>query len=372
MRRFFILLFALLWTWLASGTHSMLSYEHATGYAKVSESLFWGGVVSLPLWLGLLTADKRFGWMCYLRWFCAAILLSEAVYIFIVSWMKFLVFPPMIAAVMLVWPELNQQPISPTLEQQRQLRKSQQWNWFILAVVVPVFIWWGWLHNPLPSDEEMIGHFNQHRAEFEQLVQKYRNFRPARTWPAPPELISFEKSSEEVKRLLLQVQVYGLSHGGGKWMPEPYSEKAARFRWGLSTHTANVKDKPLYRTLEDWKREMPELFVGIPQITETDLPHIDRYTSLVTVLPGPSVAALDRFPLRYGGITKRYCHFPQIPHVKDGYLLEPWQTLDKKPYTKPAERVFDSLDTYPPNWKRGECVLKRIDDHWFLSMCRYA
>jgi hypothetical protein len=34
------------------------------------------------------------------------------------------------------------------------------------------------VRNPLPSDDEMIQHFNAHRAEIEELVRRYRIFDP--------------------------------------------------------------------------------------------------------------------------------------------------------------------------------------------------
>jgi hypothetical protein len=71
-------------------------------------------------------------------------------------------------------------------------------------------------------------------------------------------------------------------------------------------------------------------------------------------------------------IRKAYWHFPQPPRMENGWLLEPGYDMQDRPVSRKAHRVFDSLDDFPPAWKRGECVLKPIDAHWFIAMCRAA
>lgn len=364
MRRLAILLLALLWMCLILGFHHKLSYEHATGYAQLCESAAWGALASLPLWAGFFTANRRSGWLRYLRWASAGILELEAALIMIFTWLKPVGLLPLLGGLILLWPEISRQPLQPTPKQQRQLGNARRRNWLIAAMVIPIFIWWNWFHNPLPTDEEMIQNFNEHRMELEQLVRGYRNYRrPEGTGSF------FYEQAEEVKALMRAAKVSYLGVGGGGWLPAPYSAQAAKFSWGISTRSADPKVRPLLDSPADWKREMPELFEGVPPLT--DRMHISHHTGRMSLRYG-NPRPINRYVLRYGGITKSYFHYPYPPKIQDAHILEPYFTINGDPYTQPGERVLDSLNDFPPDWKRAECVLRRIDPNWFIAMCRAA
>lgn len=78
--------------------------------------------------------------------------------------------------------------------------------------------------NPLASDEEMIAHFNAHRAEIEALVKSYREWEPT-----PGENVIWNHKPE-TKRLLERAGVWAVSDIAPIWFDDPYSiEGAARF-----------------------------------------------------------------------------------------------------------------------------------------------
>jgi len=64
--------------------------------------------------------------------------------------------------------------------------------------------------------------------------------------------------------------------------------------------------------------------------------------------------------------VKGYVYFRSPPQVEGGYLLG----LPGHP--KYLFRVLPSLDgpPWPSDWKSGECLLRKIEPQWFLSLCR--
>lgn len=260
----------------------------------------------------------------------------------------------------------------------------------VLAIGTVLFVWLQWFHNPLPSDETLIKHFNEHRAEFEQLVQGVRNYRRQDV---------FYNNSAEGKELAGKLRI-GQIKVGGFWYPDPYSERIARlkvqYRGGHTYEGMEKNKRTLHEMVDFWKVNMPEMFAGMVTVTEPW--QMEYLTGVVDFGIGTngnggflenSVLRLATFP---NPIAKKYWHFPQPPRVKNGWLLAPrcylpdcpgldkyskerldkYFDVDGNVVTHKDYRVFDSLDDYPPAWKRGECVLRRIDPHWFIAMCQAA
>jgi hypothetical protein len=336
MRRIVLLLLGLLWGSLAF---------HNGG---VREFIF-AFLVASPLVLGAFITGSRSVAAKYIRWLCFALLMVQSAYWIYGVWTIPFGLLTGFGAMVLVFPGSE---------------SAKKLHWSVELIVVGLFVWWGWFHNPLPSDKEMIDHFNAHRAEFEQLVKGYRDFRQSSVF--------YEKSSPEVMALTSKLGVCCLHDFGDEWVPYPYSERAARFREGRISRSADPKIRPRLATPEDWQREMPELFEGVPPIT--DLSHLKRQIAYVVVKPGtignPDERYILRLGLTRGGIYKAYWHFPQAPRIQDQRLAEPTQTRDGKPTIKLRERVFDSLDTFPFHWSDNECLLRSIAPQWFLAMCQ--
>jgi hypothetical protein len=237
-----------------------------------------------------------------------------------------------------------------------------------LSIGTGLFVWLQWFHNPLPSDATLIKHFSEHRAEFDQLMKGVRNYR----LQVPPYI-----DTPEGKELSERLKIYAADAAALEniWFPDPYSEKIARLRGQYYGHSAkNVVHRTPQEQVDYWKINVPELFEGAAPITMAW--QMARLAGPVRMgigtirkrgITANTASRLVTFP---DPIRKAYWHFPQPPRVEDGWLLDPGYDLQDRPAPRKAYRVFASLDGFPPTWKRAECVLKRIDAHWFIAMCR--
>ena len=369
MKRLILLLLSMGWGYLVFGMAYSLSYEHATGYAPLRQTLPWTIAITLPMVIGALVIHAKAGWMQRVRRLCAALLAAEAGFFLILSYIKILALPPILGFLLLRNPD---RPVKIT----SQPEMTKPWlmrhagSAFGIGILVLFVGWqvWRWFNNPLPSDEEMIENFNTHREELDQIVRGYRNYRRPEGVGRLPH--SYEMMPE-AKLLMARAWVSYLGLGPGGWLPDPYSAKAAKFEWGLTTRSANPKIRPIFDSPADWKREMPELFEDGPPLTDRN--HLSQKTGRMTLWYGYP-RPIEKFTWRYPGalgLQKAYFYFPQPPRVENGYILNPDHTLDGKPIIRPGGRVFDSLNEYPKDfWKKGECLYRRIHPNWFLAMCR--
>ena len=200
---------------------------------------------------------------------------------------------------------------------------------FILLVLSGLIYWW---HvNPLPSDEKMIAHFYAHRAEIEKLVKHYREFKPQETlWGDLP----------EIKALKQKAGVKHIGSGGEIWRPDPYSAETA---------------KPFEMRIKDSGN--PFWFVRPYNNISIDLldeRQPNQHFGWVLISSGPQL------------IFKSLYYFPEIPKVERGKW---WAPVESDGQLKHGYRVLPTLDDYPPNWKKGECVYRQIEAQWFILMC---
>jgi len=362
------LILAVVWAGLVYSTHHTIGYDNATGYPKISEDLLWVGVAILPLILGAFVINSRTGKAKYLRWLCATALGAEAAFLLIPSWLKILGLIPLLGVVLLLWTEISgskaEEQVSPLSPDKLKQKRRNRWiNAFAVAGLTVLLVRGCWYRNPLPSDEQMIEHFNAHRTEFEQLVQGYRNYRRGDVF--------YERSSDEVKALMKRLGVYQVAEAqgaSGTWYPDSYSAKTISILRSLNVRNVGqaATEKERISTL---KQELPVLFDGVAPLNNGW--DVIRITTVTHVGLGNSGQPGTKFTMRYSGIYKVYYYFPQIPQIREGHILLPeYHSLDERITTRLGQRVFDSLDDYPPDWRRGECVLKRMDDHWFIAMCR--
>lgn len=240
------------------------------------------------------------------------------------------------------------------------------------VLFVSISVWWIWFHNPLPSDAEMIERFNANRAGFEQLVQGYRNHRPSRT---NPKETSYTDSASWVKPLMRKLEVYSVveaTRASGFWYPDPYSPKVLqtlKFLYrGRSVHQQATPEE----IMETLRIEIPDLF-KLTSETLRDAWDVIRVVTVTHIFLGSEQQPYDRVTLPYFGnrIIKSYYFFPQAPRIENGHVLVP-DSSSHLPGFRSGQRVFDSLDGYPPKWEQGECVLRPIDAQWFIAMCRSA
>jgi len=225
-------------------------------------------------------------------------------------------------------------------------------TWVIVGICL-FLVWWS-RRVPLPSDEEMIAHFQAHRAEFEELVRRYRTFAERENWPE----LKWPREEEGTKELLRQAKVTRVNYLSlGYWLPGPYSLATAR-------QVKEMNDA----CFQDAKRQGAG---GEKTKFSTDCRLRGYQYGVLEFDPESRYArrfSLKRLSLRFGTVWKTYLHFPEPPRIEDGYLLGPMETdgtyRDKK-------RAFSSLDYYPLNLKMDECVYRPIDVHWFITLCSH-
>lgn len=182
--------------------------------------------------------------------------------------------------------------------------------------------------NPLPDDEELITHFQTHRADFEEAVRRYR----AHPRPADKDTSLWFKEGDTLD-LFKRAGIRYINSATPVWFPNPYSvETAKKIDYELivlKNHTLSHK----YGALD------------------IDLDPRDRYYA---------------HSLRYVVIWKSIYFIPQVPRIENGELL--WPVRSNGEYFK-RRRVFTSLNHLPYRWKDFECVYRQIEPQWFLRMC---
>ncbi|MFH2046160.1 MAG: hypothetical protein ABIK92_13540 [Pseudomonadota bacterium] len=238
---------------------------------------------------------------------------------------------------------------------------SYKWRYIWGAVAVSCFLvfafglyYFLWEFNPLVSDEEMIAHFRAHRAEFEELVRRYREY------PRPPDKDhSFWYREGDTPELMRRAGVARLARLIPAWFPNPYSVEASkRFREAITSGTA--------RKLGLFNKYGT---IGISPVSQKS-PLIQGNSNQYHLIT----------PLR-GAIWKTYAHIPEIPRIEDGELLWPltivgkgapltyYKEIDGVPVSQIRKRVLPSLNKFPEQWRDYECVYRQIETQWFIRMC---
>lgn len=216
---------------------------------------------------------------------------------------------------------------------------------YALPVVLLAFSIWRLLFvNPLPSDEELITSFHLHRRDLEVLIKYY--------YIAPEPVLGQSRvqwdASPEVEAIKQRAGVSRIHHTMGYWAPDPYS-----FEWAEKLHQL-IKDNS--RDSDAAMRNMEAL-----QVDMLDSRYRQR-------------------PLRYPAdfhIWKSLLYIPVVARTHDGKLWPgvSWNKLapqTQEQYEKSAYRLLADLTSYPRSWKKGECVYRQLDAHWFIRMCRAA
>lgn len=215
---------------------------------------------------------------------------------------------------------------------------NHRWLWRTLRIplaLVLAFYLFSHLFNPLPGDEKMIAHFQAHREEFAALVQKFKAFTPTKENPI------FEVA--ENKALMKKAAIGRVTEVGygGFWYPNPYSPESVRHYETLAKEAGtNVLNfiHP-YRAINFSMEEQP----------------LGR-SYRMTVLFSAGVI----------WVMKSFVYFPEPPKIENGRL---WYPVNTSGELWLSRRAFSSLDWYPLEWERGECLYRQIEPHWFINMC---
>jgi hypothetical protein len=210
----------------------------------------------------------------------------------------------------------------------------------------------------LPSDEEMIAHFQAHKPEIEELVRRYRSFEMPKMPPRlprespnewlkrrpvmPREAFMWDKQHADTEELLRKASIDRLQYITLIWFPNPYSMETA---------------KKLKVLLKDMNNFDPRY---------SPMTYFYKYGALtIDIHPWRKYHARS---LIHSNYWKNIVFFPETPRIMDGWLLGPLNT--KGEYSS-RKRVLPTLDSFPPDWKEYECVFRRIEaeTNWFLHLC---
>lgn len=177
----------------------------------------------------------------------------------------------------------------------------------------------------LPSDEEMIAHFHRHRADFERLIQIYRED------PSLPNRFGMvSQPTPEMETITKRINVNWPTSDWTVWLPpDPYSEEARRVTKALQL------DRKIHRGDVEGRK-----FSGV-RIGYAHLP-------------------VRRFDKNMPEVFKGYYYTPFAPQIENGML--------KKPVG--GEWSYPSLNTYPSRLITGDCVYRQFEPQWFIRMCQ--
>lgn len=197
------------------------------------------------------------------------------------------------------------------------------------TAIIALVVWFVLFFNPLPKDEELLAHFNAHRSDIEALVKSYRDYEGVggAPWERNP-------STQALKR---KAGVERVVHAGALWLPNPYAPETAK----QIDHTIRSGSGCCFF------RRHGSLEIEI---------EVNRYFRGSLHYP-------------FSHIWKTLFFYPEVPRIENGWLVGPARTDGKNEL---HHRVLPSLNSYPTDWKKGECVVRKIEAQWFIIMCRSA
>jgi hypothetical protein len=206
------------------------------------------------------------------------------------------------------------------------------------------------IYTGLASDEEMIAHFKEHRAEIEELVKRFREFEVApnnetfdnahEKWKQQnntPELL--QKAS--VSHLIAIAESIGIGDLRTLWLPNPYSIETAH------------KVKAI-NDLESWEERRPMFY---------------KYGMI-------GVYIYSRKYDTEGYYTyKHFVFIPEVPRIEDGKLLSPFDINGEHYFRKPLLPYLNyfpfKFSTYRDSGEIAPCAWKQIEPQWFLRLCAF-
>lgn len=196
------------------------------------------------------------------------------------------------------------------------------------VIVLVGLLYYGASHyynrNPQPTDEEMIAHFQAHRAEIEEIVRRYRAFQ------SPPGKHHRWAEVPDTRALMEGAKVKRVHYSAPLWLPNPYSPETAKLAdtfYGNGDFDKYARHGALILTLTDSR----------------------YYTTWV----------------KWGIVIKDLKYYPEVPRIENGRLMAP---VNLKGLSQPLERVVPSMNVPPEDWTR--CLLRQFEPQWFIRLCR--
>jgi hypothetical protein len=182
------------------------------------------------------------------------------------------------------------------------------------------------LYAGLASDEEMIEHFKEHKAEFEEIVKRYRENNQTE-WD----------NNSITKELLKNLGIYQINP---------------------------ICDTDYYKCIWLQNPYLIETAKKIESFTEYEKIHLLTKYGMIRVELMPRHKYWNS-NLYYRAIRKDLYHIPEIPRLKNGKLLYPFNAIGQYSFNI---TILTSLNYISPKWQ-DKCVLKQIDSQWFLRAC---
>jgi len=178
----------------------------------------------------------------------------------------------------------------------------------------------------LPTDEEMIEHFQKHRADFERLVRIYREDPKLPTRPG----FNYDEGTPEAKEIMERINIGGMRGDWQAWVPpDPYSVEA--------------------------KRQVATLKL-IPEVQDCT-PTGRKYSG---VLLDGAHRPVIRLNADLTPVFKGYYYTPLVPKIENGLLKK----------ADGGARVFATLNRYPSWLICGNCVYRQFEPQWFIRLCQ--
>lgn len=216
------------------------------------------------------------------------------------------------------------------MDREISMKKPNKYWVVLIAVPLVVLVLYavGWRY-PLPSDDEMIKDFYEHKEEFEELVRRYREF------DADAHHGKWVEQGN-TRSILERAGIDRIQYGSYEpWLPDPYSIETAK-------------------SIDQQLEIQPRVF------------HSQKYKYrglIIKKIPRQRYSARS---LYYVSVWKDFYHIPKVPRIENGELL--WPVRATGEYSA-RRRIFLTLDQYPESWKRFECVFKQVEPNWYLRMC---
>lgn len=208
---------------------------------------------------------------------------------------------------------------------------------FVLIVmawfsVVATYLYRSLHTNPLISDEAFIAHFQAHRDEIKEVIRRYQEYEPEEVGQH-----HLWREQGDTPELLKRTNIKYVDYtAGSPWLPAPYSLET-----GKKIRALSKKGKGF----ELWIKH------GIITVSFEG----SQYWRPSGLYPG--------------WIWKKLYYFPHETRIENGLLLGRLDHIGRNVF---RERVLPSLNDYPKDWKRGECVMRKLEPNWFIGMCRSA
>jgi hypothetical protein len=178
----------------------------------------------------------------------------------------------------------------------------------------------------LPSDEDMTAHFQKHRADFERLVQIYREDPKLPRRPG----INYDEATPEAGAIMERISIGGMRGDSVVWIPpDPYSVEAQK---------QNVASDLFTDARLGW-------------------PEGRKYSGVL--LDGAHEPVI-RLNADLTQVFKGYYYTPFVPKIENGRLKKP----------RGYEWISRTLNGYPSKLAPGDCVCMQFEPQWFIRLCQ--